>query len=82
VHTTRTRAHTQAFTVLAQVAVQKASLDQNTKVAETLRDELNKGKDLADVKMLAQLMKDDLAKQLGSYKEPATRKLKEGQDLA
>jgi hypothetical protein len=64
------------------VAVQKASLEQNTKVAETLRDELNKGKDLADVKMLAQLMKDDLAKQLGSYKDPATRKLKEGQDLA
>ena len=75
VHLKRARLHTQTFTgmVWAQVAVQKASLQQNTKVAETLRDELNKGKDLTDVKKLAALMKEDLAKEVGSYKEPGQK---------
>ena len=75
VRTKRARKLAQTCTsmVWAQVAVQKASLEQNTKVAETLRDELNKGKDLADVKKLANMMKEELAKKLGSHKQPAQK---------
>ena len=72
--TQRAHVHTRKRSpVWAQVAVQKASLEQNTKVAEILREELNKGKDLADVRKLAHMMKDDLAKQVGSYKDPARK---------
>jgi CRISPR-associated endonuclease/helicase Cas3 len=48
--TQRAHVHTRKRSpVWAQVAVQKASLEQNTKVAEILRDELNKGKwEIAD----------------------------------
>lgn len=44
--------------------MQGASLEQNTEVAEVLKDELNKGIKLDDVLHAAKTMKDELASKL------------------